>query len=156
MRTKILFFSILTLTFIFFSCEKEYERLHPIPNIRVNFSVNTLNHPELQTIGTPKYIISANGKKVGYKGHGIYLMRTSKNEIKAFDASCTYIGAGENHTEVKQHLTPRKGLPTHVFCTECGSIFDLFYGNATKESKATIPLREYKTSISGNVIRVSN
>ncbi len=156
MRTKITLFSILTIVLAFFSCEKESGQLHPVPSIRVDFSVNSLNHPELQTINIPKYIDFANGKKVGYKGHGIYLMRVSKDDVKAFDASCTYIGNGKNHPEIKQHLIPEEGLPIHVFCPECDSTFDLFYGNVSQKSKATAPLREYKTSVSGNVIRVFN
>lgn len=155
MGTKIGIFLIVATAIVFFSCEKDNRQVSSIPNIRVNFSVNTLSIPELQTPLTPKYIQIANGQKVGYKGHGVYVVKINGNEFRAFDASCTYSGSEENHSEIREHLLQKNTNPMLVYCTKCHSVFNLFDGNV-QEGKAKEALKEYKTTVSGNTVSVHN
>lgn len=155
MRTKISIFLIAAMIIILLSCEKENSQYATIPNIRINFSLSILNTPELQTLLTPKYVGYANGERVGYKGHGVYVIKINGSEFRAFDASCTFVRNNESHPEIAEHLLQEEQNSMLIYCPRCGSKFNLLDGNI-QSGKATIPLKEYKVTTSGNTLRVYN
>lgn len=155
MRTKISIFFIAITFCTFFSCENSENRYQPIPNIRLSIELNQINMPELQSLLIPKYIANYNGKKVGYQGHGIYIVQTSNGVFKAFDASCTYISGDEQHPIIKEHLLPKEKNGLLVYCPKCKTEFNLQYGNKQK-GVAKYPLKEYKIRVSGKTIRIFN
>ncbi|WP_133241455.1 Rieske (2Fe-2S) protein [Balneicella halophila] len=154
MCTKINIFLIVTIAFFFLSCEKEDNQVNPIPDIRVNISINILTTPELQSALQPKYIGSANGQKVGYKGHGIYVTKINSNEFRAFDASCTLLSNDSNHSEIEEHLI-QENNKLIVYCPKCKSKFNLLDGNV-QSGPAKEGLSEYRTAYSGNNLRIYN
>lgn len=156
MRAKIGIFFIATLAILFSSCEKNETPTSSIPNIHVAFSINILNTPELQTPLQAKYVTAANGEKVGYKGHGIYIIRINNREFRAFDASCTFQSANESHPDISENLIFLKGKTSVlVQCPKCKSTFNLLDGNV-QSGKARESLKEYKVAVSGNTLRVYN
>lgn len=155
MRAKISIFFIALSAIVFFSCEKNGGQITTIPNVRVNFSVNILNTPELQTPLQPKYVGYANGKKVGYKGHGIYLIKINSNEFRAFDASCTFQNNTQAHYEIQEHLVQKAQNPMLVSCPKCKSTFNLLDGNI-QTGIARQALKEYKVAVSANTLRIYN
>lgn len=155
MKTKINFFLIVTtLLLISFSCENQENYYHPIPNIRVNFTLDIITTPELQTSFSPKYIGAANGQKAGYKGHGVYVIKINSKEFRAFDASCPYQNNEISHPEIEEHLL-QKDKSQIVYCTKCKSEFNLQDGNLLS-GPANFPLKEYKAILYNSKIRVSN
>lgn len=155
MRTKISIFFIAISAIVFFSCEKNDGQITAIPNIRVNFSVNILNTPELQTPLQPKYFGDANGEKMGYKGHGVYIVKINSNEFRAFDASCTFQNNMEAHSEIEEHLVQKVQNPMLVSCPKCKSTFNLLDGNR-QTGIAQQALKEYKVAVSANTLRIYN
>lgn len=155
MHTKISIFLISTIAIVFFSCEKNSNQPVVIPNVRVNFSLSILNTPKLQMLLNPKYISYANGEKVGYNGHGVYVIKVNTAEFRAFDASCTFLKNGENHLEIEEHLLQSKKNPILIYCPQCKSTFNLLNGNI-QSGGAKKPLKEYKVATSGNTVRVYN
>lgn len=155
MRTKISIFLTVTILIFLFSCEKNNNQSVIVPDVRVNFSLSILNTPELQTPLIPKYVGYANGEKVGYKGHGIYITKTNGSEFRAFDASCTFTGNRESHPNIEEHLLQKEKNSMLVYCPKCKSVFNLLDGN-NHSRPATLPLKEYKVAISGNTIRIYN
>ncbi len=155
MRTKIVFFLIIGIASFLFSCEENSDVGCRLPYVRVNFSVDVLNTPELQTPLNPKYIGSSTGKKVGYKGHGIYVIRISNTEFRAFDASCTYRDTNIPHSEIKPHLELADKQKVVVICPECKSKYSLIDGSV-QSGNSRCPLTEYRTRFSGNTLWISN
>ncbi len=155
MRAKINIFLIIGVGLFLFSCEENMSEQHPVPSIRVNFSVNILNTPELQIPLNAKYIGSMTGRRLGYKGHGIYVMRINDKEFRAFDASCTYISATEQHAEIATHLLLKENQKIVVYCSKCQTQFNLADGSV-QSGIARFPMREYKTLFTGNTLRVFN
>lgn len=155
MRTKIVIFLIISGGLTLFSCSENTKMLSPIPYVRVNFSLNILNIPELQIPLSAKYIANTTGKKVGYKGHGIYIIKINDTEFRAFDASCTYSYQNTSDAELSTHLEMGKKQKILVFCPKCKSKFSLVDGSV-QSGVARFPLKEYRTRFSGNTLRVFN
>lgn len=154
MRTKINIILLITTFLFILSCDNSNNK-SVIPKIRVDFTLSILNIPELQTPMNPKYITDANGRKVGYNGHGIYVMQTATNDYVAFDASCTLLNGVENHTDIPEHLLPKETNAVIVYCPVCKSEYNLLDGNV-KKGPSREPLKRYQTSVQGNNVRIFN
>lgn len=154
MRTKINIILLITTFLFILSCDNRNNE-HIIPKIKLDFTLSVLNIPELQVPMTPKYIKDANGRRVGYNGHGIYVMKTASNAYVAFDASCTLFNSTENHTDITEYLLQKENNHLIVYCPICKSEYNLLDGNVQKEPSKE-PLKRYNTSVSGNNIRIFN
>ncbi len=155
MRTKISIFLIVTTAIVFFSCESGNNHFDTIPNVSVNFTLNILTKPKLQTALQPQYVEYANGENVGYNGHGIYVTKINSTDFSAFDASCPNEVGGVNHADLDIHLLQKKSNPMLVYCPKCNSIFNLVDGNK-QSGTAKRSLKRYNTVLSGNKLRVYN
>jgi len=155
--SKIVFFSLLIIFFpIIISCDNDTNLYKVLPYVpETNFRVN-LNYPDyfdLQIDGQAVLIKEYAGKKLGYKGHGIIVIRTFENEYKAWDATSTY--------DFNATLTINGAFAT---CPESSIEYELYNGTPHKTSsedikplKGTPSLQEYYCrKISSNTLRVSN
>jgi len=130
---------------VIFSCTNE-ENTSPIPEISINVLIPLQSYPLLQTIGNAVYFASFNGQSLGYRGHGIYIIKTESNIYRAFDATCS------NNPDVTTHVE----LKTNGYeCPTCNSFFELFTGSVVK-NPASYPLKEYNAILSGQNIQVRN
>jgi len=145
MTKLIKIFLILTMLFVY-SCKKE-EHTSLVPNISFNILIPLQSYPKLQTIGNAVYFTSFNGQILGYKGHGIYVIKTGSDVYRAFDATCTH------DIEVVPHVL----LEINGYeCSVCNSFFELFTGNVVKDP-ATYPLKSYNAVLtSGLSVQVQN
>ncbi len=155
MKTKIAKFLLPFLFSLIFSCSSDNEVFHPVPTIRFGVSVSIISTPNLQSLGTPAYFGSASGERLGYNGHGIYVVQSGQNTYRAFDASCTYVSSTENHVEIEKHLTFSEDNPAIVECSVCKSQFELLNGTGVK-GPAQYELREYQTQTNGTTLRIFN
>jgi Rieske Fe-S protein len=125
-------------------CKDDYTSI--IPNVTVNFNVNTASYIELNVPGGS--VVFPN---VGYGGVIVFrdLTDNSSNPFLAFDATCTK----EVSSTVKV-VADESGIAT---CPKCGSQFILFGGNGSPiKGPATEPLKQYRTTYSGGLINVRN
>ncbi len=155
MRANITIFLILSSAIVFFSCENDNNRTDRIPDVKVNFTLDLLTTPQLQSALQPKYVAYANGEEVGYNGHGIYVTKINSAEFTAFDASCPNEIGGINHADLETHLLQSEKNKMLVYCPKCESKFNLVDGNVYSGT-ARFPLKRYKTIHSGNKLRVYN
>jgi nitrite reductase/ring-hydroxylating ferredoxin subunit len=132
----ILLFSIL------FACKKS-DPLEQVPQVSVDFTIYTTD---------PLYSsLTTNGGHIYYSAgsRGIIIYRRSNDEFKAYDRHCTY----KVNDACGQVKVESSGISAADSC--CGSGFTLTDGTVIK-GPATLPLKQYKTVLDGNKLRVSN
>lgn len=132
----LLLFILTTLTFT--SCNEESSQ---VPEVHVNFTINTNMHNELQVPGGSVYIPG-----VGFGG--IIVSHHIEGEYYAYDATCTH--------EISQscHIEPEGLIAT---CPCCNSKYTLFYSAFPVEGPASAPLKQYNVSVMNNyTLRIYN
>ena len=140
---RILSFSVLLLllTAILPSCEKNRGKIIPYVNVFVDLDL----YAELGSMGNGSTRILPN------EGHqGIVLYRESDLVFYAYDLTCTeYPDHDEAVVEDEEFVG--------VFeCPECGSTYVLINGAYPNSGPAKYPLEEYRTSIQGNLLIITN
>lgn len=117
-----------------------------IPPISFSIQISLQSNPRLQIIGNSVYFSHYQGTNLGYRNHGIYVIKTGDSQYRSFDASCTYDPDTNEHIAISG---------TGYKCPTCNSQFELFTGSVVKEP-ANIALREYSTNLSETHVRVYN
>ena len=155
--SKVTFFSLLIIfSSIIISCDSNTDLYKVLPDIPETDIIVNLDYSDnfcLQNTGEAKIIPSYAGKKIGYKGHGIIVIRTYENEYKAWDATSTY--------DFNIALTTDGALAK---CPESLIEYELYTGTPHKQSsidteslKGISSLQEYYCrKISTNTLRISN
>ncbi|MBI9063373.1 MAG: Rieske (2Fe-2S) protein [Marinilabiliaceae bacterium] len=130
------------------SCNSDSEDI--IPNVRFTATIN-LDDPEYS--GRIIFIVKRDGlnPRVGVNGVAVY--RFSNLEYYAFDLMCTH----EHETSGYFFVEQMEKDDFTLKCPECGSEFRINneYGSVMK-GPAAWPLKKYKTSVSGNYLRIWN
>jgi hypothetical protein len=113
-----------------------------IPNVPVSeqINVNSLQYPQLRQDGGYVYL------NAGYKG--IILVRQTANQYTAFERACPY----DPLAACAQVKVDQSNLFLLDEC--CKSQFN-FQGNVTA-GPAVFGLRQYRTSLAGNILYISN
>jgi hypothetical protein len=127
--------------FLLFSCSDTVTG-PTIPNVPVSeqINVNSLQYPQLRQDGGYVYL---NG---GYKG--IIIVRQSATQYSAFERGCPY----DPTAACAQVKVDQSNLFLVDEC--CGSQFN-FQGNVTA-GPAVYGLRQYRTSLAGSILYISN
>lgn len=150
-QNTITIISILLLATSIISCSDDSisNTRHPVPERRINQSINLDYHSELNAVGNSKYFARINGSNVGYLDHGIIVTRTEPKKFIAFDATCPHDIMADTHVEIKGSF---------AVCPKCKSKFNLFTRYPFKGSVAKYPLRELYTTYrsSENQLRIYN
>ena len=129
-----------------------------IPNVPFGFEVNIITTPGLQSPGSTIFFPG-----VGFGGVLVYCAHFNgyNYEYYAFDAACTNEVSRTcivtKDEEIDTKLCPCQLKSSIVACNCCGSSFNLMDGAAYPlEGPAILPLRQYKTTLNGSVLRVYN
>jgi hypothetical protein len=152
--SKIVFLgATLTLFVLLFGCTEEEPLI--VPDVPVNLQIN-LTLPEfsaLNAIGNAVMIKGyAGGVQVGYNNNGIIAYRRLDNSTSepffAFDASCP------QHIEVSTSVTlDENGFAQTATCPHCSTVYNLENHGYPSSGYA---LKRYRTSVSGNMLYVTN
>lgn len=154
---KIIFFSLLIIfSSTFISCDSNNGLNQVLPSVPLTNVVVNMDYPDyfdLQIDGQAVLIKEYAGNKVGYKGHGIIIIRTFDNVYKAWDATSTY--------DYNATLSIKGAFAT---CPESGIKYELYNGTPHKKStdtsdefQGTSSLQEYYCrKISGNKLRITD
>lgn len=118
------------------SCDKIDSQ---IPDVSFNLSINLDTWNELSIPGNSMYF-------PGYGFAGVIVYCEIEGSYYAYDAGCT--------NEINQSC---KVAPTGLTgtCSCCESQF-IFIGGYPSKGPASAPLKQYKTSLYGNILRVYN
>jgi len=130
------------------SCKSDSEDI--IPTVRFNAQIN-LDDPEYS--GSNTLIVEPDGLNPRIGVNGVAVFRYSPDEYYAFDLMCTH-----EHEIAGYYFVERQSNDDFTLkCPECGSEFLIIteFGSVTK-GPATWPLKKYKTSVSGNYLRIWN
>jgi nitrite reductase/ring-hydroxylating ferredoxin subunit len=134
-------FYIFIISFCFCNCSKEEDA--NIPLVTVNYTINT-NDPAYNAVSTSGTWMYLNGGS-----RGIILYRVSAGEFNAYDRHCTY-DSGNSCALVSVEAS---NISAKDDC--CGSKFLITDGSVIK-NPASLPLKQYKTSYDGSVLRIYN
>lgn len=134
-------FILITLFFLVMACEPAIEE-SGVPNIVVNEEVNLndIDNIDLKLIGG--YIYIQGGVR------GIIVIHESQNIYRAYDRNCTFQPA-EASAVVEVNSS---GF--YIEDTSCTSTFDL--SGFPTGGPAEFPLKEYKTSLAGDILFIFN
>ena len=136
------------LLFVLSSCDGDVNRISPIPDAPVSYTLNILRDaPELMTPGNSVAITEPN-KQGQYIGYGGLLICCGVDEqYYAFDLSCPH-----------EHRRDVKVEPNMIFatCSECGSQYDIGFGMGNCiRGESQYPLKRYTVTLSGDYLRVT-
>ncbi len=134
---KIFIISLILSTFI--ACDDQDDW---IPNVRVDkwMDLNT----ELAPLGLLQArIIPQEGV------NGILLFRLADREFNAFDRTCSFQPSRNCAVEFDES-------ELKASCPCCESEFELFYSGGVQKGPAKRPLKQYRTTIQGNMLRITN
>lgn len=130
-------------TLIFLGCKKKNDDYNLIPDVVVN-EVLYLSQPQYFSLGVVNGWAYVNG---GSKGIIVY--RKNIDEFMAFERHSPY-NSDQNCSVVNVDSTNLVGVE---MCDS--STYSLFNGTVIS-GKATIPLKQYGTELSGDVLRIFN
>jgi Rieske Fe-S protein len=142
----LLFLSVVFIPGIFNSCTKNNIQ-NPVPDIPFNVSLN-ITLPEYQPLQIPLggivYYNNAGSK-------GLAILRTSLNDFVVYDRHCPYnVGEG-----CQVDLDPDNiGVLIDDDC--CESAFNMLNAGFPQSGPAEFPLRSYKWSFNGTILRIFN
>ncbi len=125
---------------LFYSCNSSDDYIR---NVYVNIEI-PITQPEytnLQAIGNSMFVTG------GVKGIIIY--HSEINTYKAFDRNCSF-----QPSEVCSKIDSINS--TIASCGCCSSKFLLDQGGIAVNGPALLPLKEYYTSMSGNILKIQN
>lgn len=142
---------ILGMVFIFFSCKKgENVNTDPIPEVPVGITINlALKTPFLDIPGSFFY------ETAGFKG--LVVVHDFDGTIKVFDRTCSFepqSNCNFLHVDTISLQFKCGDYDSTGFVKCCDSRFD-FSGFAVR-APAIFPLKQYRTSRSGNLLSVVN
>ncbi len=134
---KIFIISLVLSTFI--ACDDQDDW---IPNVRVLLSL------DLDAVRATLGINQA--RMIDNEGvNGILLFRLEEWQFNAFDRTCPF--QPEDNCAVDFDDTELKAV-----CPCCGSEFELFFSGHVQKGPARRPLKQYRTVIEGNRLRITN
>lgn len=154
--SKIRYFFILTaITLFAVSCNKDKNDV--IPDVYIDFTIN-LNDPEfvnLTTLFGSAYVSSTTNnwgqKASGYDYNGIIVFAGS-DEFYAYDRTCPYDYI-VNNLSIKINIVDM----IYAECPQCKTRYALTnFGTPVSGSVGRYPLKNYRTSFSGNYVTVWN
>ncbi len=137
------------LAFVGVQCDN-YVPNSNIPDVRVYEQIN-LSLPEWAALRGVGNAVAYNDvctscSLVGY--NGILIVKGADGLMYAFDQCCTH------NPEERHKVKPNGALGK---CETCGSVFQLLDGlGAVTKGPATLPLRQYKTTVVNNVLLITN
>lgn len=121
-------------------CDKQEEY---VPYVYVNFYLTLAG--DLANVGVGgHYIVPDKGL------NGIIIIRKDIYEYQAFELTCTYKAFEQR---CKLNVDSDGWIAS---CPCCGSEFGLFLDGFPQKSPASKPLKQYRTTLSGNYLLVSN
>ncbi|NOU58830.1 Rieske (2Fe-2S) protein [Marinifilum caeruleilacunae] len=149
------FFVFFSLCLSICSCSSDSVDVNDIvPYRKIDVSLNLDYHNEL-TNNTALYFSDVYGQSVGYRNHGIIVFRAN-DQYYAYDATCTHDVEADEHVELNDPDDPDAWEGVAV-CPICESEFLIQNGAfPINESVAKHPLKSYRTSKSGNMLRIYN
>lgn len=149
------FFVFLLFASSIYSCSSNSVDVNEIvPYRKINVQLNLDYHSELSN-NTALYFSDVYGQNVGYKNHGIIVFRAN-DKYYAYDATCTHDVEADEHVELNDPDDDEAWEGVAV-CPLCNSSF-LIQNEAfpTDKSVAKYPLKSYKTTKTGNLLRIYN
>ena len=126
---------------IFHSCETNRGQIIPYVQVFVDLDL----YAELGSVGIGTTVVIPNE---GYKG--IVLYREEYQLFHAYDMTCTEY---PEHDQAIVRDTIFDGVYT---CPQCDSRFVIINGAYPDSGPAEFPLVEYRTSIQGNLLLITN
>ena len=135
------FVILLLLGVIAISCESNRKQIIPYVQVHVDLDL----YAELGSLGIGSTMVIPNE---GYRG--IVLYREDDMLFHAYDMTCTEYPL---HDEAVVQDTIFDGV---YICPECESRFVIFNGAYPDAGPAEFPLVEYRTSIQGNLLLITN
>jgi nitrite reductase/ring-hydroxylating ferredoxin subunit len=156
LKSKIIFFSITAVIALsLISCEKNKNDV--IPDVWVDFSmdlVNDIEFSDLAAIGNHVIITyhtnNWGAKSAGFDSSGIIVYRSLMEEFNAYDRTCPHDYA-VNGLRVKVNVDF-----TIAICPKCSTNYALSSFGTPISGPGRYPLKNYKTSFSGQYLRVWN
>ena len=154
-RSKIVIFLILLAsTALLISCKKS--KYDVIPDVYVDFTMD-LNDPEffvLNAIGNSVVITSSTNnwgiRAAGYDNNGIIVYKSFEDEFNAYDRTCPY-------DYVVNGISKKVNVDfTVALCPRCSTTYALSAFGTPISGPGKYPLKNYKTSFTGQYIRVWN
>jgi len=150
-----LFLIIITFVATISSCNKKND---VIPDVYVNFTLN-LNDPEFVnlngfggSVAVDSHTNNWGSGAAGYNGNGI-IVCFGVEEFYAYDRTCPHDYA-VNNLSVKVNIDPANS--TIAICPKCGTKYGLTVSGTPASGVSRYPLKNYKTSFSGNYVTVWN
>ena len=138
---RVFFITLLLLGVIATSCESNRKQIIPYVQVFVDLDL----YAELGSLGIGSTMVIPNE---GYKG--IVLYREDDMLFHAYDMTCTEY---PKHDEGVVQDTIFEGV---YICPECESRFVIINGAYPDSGPAEFPLVEYRTSIQGNLLLITN
>jgi hypothetical protein len=150
----IVFFLIISLSYILVSCTKNKNDV--VPTVYVYFSIS-LNDPQFYDLLSPlnfAYVNSSTNNlgpsAAGYDGNGIIVFRLNDEEFYSYDRTCPY-DYEVNHKSVKVNADM-----IYATCPDCGTKYALSANGTPISGIGRYPLKNYRTSFNGLYVTVSN
>ncbi len=124
------------------ACSDKNERVDYIPNVHVNEQINLTNIQYTALRQDRGFVYLSGGVR------GIIIIRQSSNRYLAFEQNCTY--------QPFDSCATVKVDASSLFLQDdcCGSQFD--FTGAVIAGPARFPLKQYSTSLSGNLLYITN
>ncbi len=143
-NTKLCFLLILTLFLP--ACDKNNDDDEKIvlPKVDYYINVNSAEYLDLTTVGGFVYLSNY------APSQGIIVYRKSLQEFNAFERTCTF----DPYGICCRLQVDESGMLAEDTC--CNSKFLLLDGSPLENSASQKPLRSYRTSFDGNILRVYN
>lgn len=134
-------FILVLLFFGAVACEPAIEE-SGVPNVAVNEEVNLndIDNIDLKQVGGYKYILGG--------VRGIIVRHESLNVYKAYDRNCTF------QPSDPLAIVNIESSGFFMEDTSCGSTFDL--NGFPTGGPAEFPLKEYRVSVAGDILIISN
>lgn len=141
MITRVKLFLLFLIPFAF-ACSKDKERVDYIPDVYVSQQLNLTNQQYVALRQDRGFVYLPGGVR------GIILVRQSANRYLAFERNCTY-QPSDTCGRVQVDAS-------NLFLSDpcCGSKFD--FEGAVIAGPAAYPLKQYATSLSGNLLYITN
>lgn len=143
MRAKIAFlFQIIVISFVVLGCGKDEPEI--IPDVYVNFEFS-IYEPEFVGLLIPLGAVKKSD--VGYNSNGVIVFRTADNGYQAFDATCP------QHIDISTSVNLNENGTGKATCPHCKTVYYLMNNGYPSDGYR---LKQYRTSVNGNFVRVFN
>jgi len=152
--SKIRFFLItMSLVIVLSSCNKKND---VIPSTYVNFTLD-LNDPEFVSLNAMGGSVTVDSHTnnwgsgaAGFDGNGI-IIYAGVDEFYAYDRTCPHDYV-VNSLSIKVNID--KTNSTIAICPKCGTTYALSAGGTPASGIGRYPLKNYRTSLQGNLVIV--